>query len=187
MHLGFNLANEEFIKFAHLYAHAPDMKFSLARAAKLGFSPRIIVDVGAFEGEWTTMAQDIWPDANIIMIEPNRSKTDRLKVIAADLNATLITELLGATDGEEVTFVVMESGSSVFEERSAVPRKRETRQLRTLDKVLESLPSIDLLKIDAQGYELEILSGATRLLPSIQAVILEVSLIEINHGAPLDG
>ena len=97
----------------------------------------------------------------------------------------MITELLGSSDGEEVTFVVMESGSSVFEERSAVPRERETRQLRTLDSVLGAHSGIDLLKIDAQGYELEILGGAVRLLPSIQAIILEVSLIEINRGAPL--
>ena len=41
------------------------------------------------------------------------------------------------------------------------------------------------MKIDAQGYELEILKGAPKILRQAQAVILEVALIEINRGAPL--
>jgi hypothetical protein len=38
---------------------------------------------------------------------------------------------------------------------------------------------------DRCGYELEILKGATRLLPAIEAILLEISTIEINVGAPL--
>jgi hypothetical protein len=41
------------------------------------------------------------------------------------------------------------------------------------------------LKIDAQGYELEILKGSTLLIESIDAILLEIALIEINEGAPL--
>ena len=42
-----------------------------------------------------------------------------------------------------------------------------------------------MLKVDAQGYELEILKGATETLPAIEAILLEVSTIEINVGSPL--
>ena len=42
-----------------------------------------------------------------------------------------------------------------------------------------------MLKIDSQGYELEILKGSSRLLQKTSSVLLEISIIEINEGAPL--
>jgi hypothetical protein len=45
--------------------------------------------------------------------------------------------------------------------------------------------TIDLLKIDAQGYELAILDGANNILPKVHAVLLEVALIEVNEGSPI--
>jgi len=59
------------------------------------------------------------------------------------------------------------------------------RRLRTLDSLLEDVERPALLKIDAQGYELEILEGASMILPAFEAVLLEVAIIEINEGAPL--
>lgn len=57
----------------------------------------------------------------------------------------------------------------------------------TLDHVLRDsqLPAPYLLKLDVQGFELEILSGAEETLRCAQAVLLEVSLLEYNVGAPL--
>jgi hypothetical protein len=43
----------------------------------------------------------------------------------------------------------------------------------------------NFLKIDVQGYELEVLRGATNSLQAFEAVLLEVAIIEINEGAPL--
>ncbi len=42
-----------------------------------------------------------------------------------------------------------------------------------------------LLKVDVQGYELEVLRGGTRTLALAEVVLLEVSLLEYNQGAPL--
>ena len=70
-------------------------------------------------------------------------------------------------------------------ERSGLSRTTEARRLRTLDSLLEDVRPPGLLKIDAQGYELEILRGASRVLPAFEAVLLEIAVIEINEGAPL--
>jgi hypothetical protein len=35
-----------------------------------GFTPRGIIDVGATRGDWTRLALSIFPDASVIMIEP---------------------------------------------------------------------------------------------------------------------
>lgn len=42
-----------------------------------------------------------------------------------------------------------------------------------------------MLKIDVQGFELELLKGATELLPHIQDVYVECSFIELYQGQAL--
>jgi FkbM family methyltransferase len=183
-HVSYHLARREYEWFAHRYSFAPHMDFGLAELANR-FSPKTILDVGAFEGNWSRMVRKIWPASRIIMVEPNREKEALLRKLCQELDATLHCELLGAENEKEVVFHLMESGSSIMVERSGVPRTTETRRLRTLESVLGSVEAPALLKIDAQGYELRILEGAAALLPQIEAVLLEVAVIEINEGAPL--
>jgi FkbM family methyltransferase len=184
-HLSFHLARAEFEQFAHKYSYAPDMKFGLAELESRKFMPRTVIDVGAFEGEWSRLAKSIWPESRLFMIEPNLAGSDALTCVAKEFDAGLFGELLGAHDNQTIHFNVMGSGSSILPEHSAVPRRVETRRLRRLDSLLKSIAAPALLKIDAQGYELEILKGATELLPAIEAILLEISIIEINKGAPL--
>jgi FkbM family methyltransferase len=185
VHLSFNLARDEFDRFAYDYGFAPSMKFGLSAMAKRGFSPRTVVDVGAFEGDWSRLAREIWPQSRILMFEPNVQKQARVSVVANSLGASLFCELLGADDGAPVSFNVMESGSSVLGERSPLDRTVENRKLRRIDTVIEELESPVFVKIDTQGYELEVLKGAQRILPKVDAILLEVAIIEINQGAPL--
>jgi FkbM family methyltransferase len=185
LHASFHLAPQEFEQYSYDYAFAPNMALGLAAVARRGFAPKTIVDVGAFVGDWSRVAREIWPATRLIMVEPNVAKRPQLETVAKDLNAELHVELLGAEDNRPIDFYIMESGSSVMSEHSLVPRTTETRHLRRLDSILGSIEPPGLLKIDAQGYELEILKGARKLLPAFEAILLEVAIIEINHGAPL--
>jgi FkbM family methyltransferase len=184
-HLSFHLAPAEFERFAHEYSFAPNMLFGLTAMAMRGFAPATIIDVGAFEGNWSKMAKRIWPASRLFMIEPNFAKQAHLADVAKGLDGTLFCELLGAENEVAVRFNLMGSGSSIMSERSAVPRTVEVRYLRTLDSLLKEIDPPAILKIDAQGYELQILKGALEIIASIEAVLLEVALIEINEGAPL--
>lgn len=183
-HLSYHLARREYEWFAHEYSYAPHMEFGLASLARR-LTPGTIVDIGAFEGDWSRMARKIWPSGRLILIEPNRNKESALRTLCSELGASLHCELLGAQNDQEVQFHLMESGSSIMAERSGVPRQLETRRLRTLDSLLQKIESPAFLKIDAQGYELRILEGAAGIFPMIEAVLLEVAVIEINEGAPL--
>lgn len=185
MRFGFNVAREEFERCAYEYAFAPNMRFALKDARARGLNPRTILDIGAFEGGWARMAAEIWPDAKIIMIEANGEKQPALSAVAAELKADLHVALLGPKDGADVLFHVMESGSSVFEEKSAYQRRTDRRKTARLDTLLADMPAADFIKLDTQGYELEILKGADRLLATASAVLMEASLIQINDGAPL--
>lgn len=185
LHLSFHLARSEFDRFAHNYNYAPNMELGLSAAAKLGLSPRTIVDVGAFEGDWSKMAHRIWPESHLIMVEPSAAKRPHLAIVANALKASVFCELVGAEDDAVVSFDVMGTGSSVLSERSPLDRTVENRHLRRLDSMLKEIDAPALLKIDTQGYELEVLKGATSVLSSIDAILLEVAIIEINEGAPL--
>jgi FkbM family methyltransferase len=184
-HLAFNLARGKFDRFAYDYGFAPNMQFGLSAIAGRGFSPRMVIDVGAFEGDWSKLAREIWPQSRILMFEPNVQKQARVSVVAKELSASLFCELLGADDGASVSFNVMESGSSVLSERSPLDRTVENRKLRRLDTLVEESEAPVFIKIDTQGYELEVLKGAQKLLPKVDAILLEVAIIEINEGAPL--
>lgn len=48
-------------------------------------------------------------------------------------------------------------------------------------------PSPDFVKLDVQGYEIEVLKGADRILQSAEFVLLEVSIWQYNAGSPLLG
>src|SRR5262249_41171646 len=144
-----------------------------------------IVDVGAYRGGWSRVARRLWPDARLTMVEANGENEAELRKVAGELGATLHCALLGAERGRAVEVNVMGTGSSVVSERSPVERRAERRTLETLDALLPGLEGPALLKIDAQGYELEILRGARDCLQACEAVLLEIALIEINVGAPL--
>jgi FkbM family methyltransferase len=186
LHLSYHIAPSDFERFAHTYCIGPSMAVALESLAARGFDPRIIVDVGAYEGWWSEMAHMVWPNSRVIMIEPNPAKREKLAVMAAKLRGKVHSELLGARYGDTVRFNLMDGGSSVLRENSPVERVVEIRSLATLDSLALDLDGENnFLKIDVQGYELEVLRGATNSFKSFEAILLEVAIIEINEGAPL--
>jgi len=80
----------------------------------------------------------------------------------------------------------MGDGSSVFPEVTSFPRKTVSMATRTLD---ESIPELArspmLVKLDVQGYELEVLKGSRRVLSLAEVVLLETALLTYNEGSPL--
>ena len=165
------------------------MEWSLSNLKRLGFNPRMAIDVGAFEGEWTAMFKKIFPSCSVLMVEAQLNKELQLKKITTQLEGTSFhMGLLGAKAGEQVLFHVNSTVSSVLEEYKPNDFKIEPRSTETLDDVVANLKYTqlpDFIKLDAQGYELEILKGTSQILPHVQCILCEVSLIEINKGCPL--
>jgi len=168
----------------------PSFQESLRVLKRKGWQPARCIDVGAYQGGWARHVLAIFPDAKILMIEGQDAKRPALQETVADSGGRASYEivLLGSQDGEEVEFVEMETGSSVFEEDSNFARRKTRKKLVRLDTLLQSQPdfrSAQLLKLDTQGYELEILRGAPELLKHVEVLLLEVSLLPVNRGAPL--
>ena len=168
----------------------PSMEWSLMNLRKLGIDPVFAIDVGAFEGEWTRIFKKIFPRAKMLMIEAQEEKAQTLEKVSAELPGTNFhIGLLGSAGGQEVVFHVNSTVSSVLEEYKPNTFKSESRSLETLDSLVarksEGSGTPDFIKLDVQGYELEVLKGAERTLAGSHFVLCEVSLLEINKGAPL--
>lgn len=167
----------------------PSVSSSLKYIRDRGYRPQHIVDVGAYHGEWTSLVREIFPQAAVLMVEPQEQKRAQLERVCAELgpNVTFQNALLGADDGHPVEFVVMETGSSVLEEQSDYPRTKALVHTTSLDTLIDGMPGwdrMDFLKLDVQGYELEVLRGATSYLPRCEFVLMEVSIVPVNLGAP---
>lgn len=168
----------------------PDIEWSLRNARENGFSPAKVVDVGAYEGDWADMIHRIFPTARILMVEPQRGKEAHLAQFSTSVsNVEYEIALLGAKDGKEVPFHLNETVSSVLREVESESPQKEQRSTVSLDTLTNgtAFEQPDFLKLDVQGYELEVLAGARRILDTHppEMIQMEISLIEINQGAPL--
>ena len=138
------------------------VEWSLRNIRALGFRPGRVVDVGAYVGNWTRMAKSIFPEARALMVEAQPSKEPEMKRTCAEYPPGEVSyriTLLGPEEREGVRFYELETGSSVLSEQSSIARTEATYPMRTLDSVLSEagFGGADLLKLDVQGYELEVL------------------------------
>jgi len=181
-----NIAEDE----VRLAIGAQTLPCILRNMRRIGFSPSSIFDIGAYRGEWTKQVSSIFHNATFVMIEAQPQKLLQLEDMASKIGSDrvkVISALLGSVRADAVTFNLMETGSSVLTENTSFSSKSILLQMTTLDNVIDenNLQAPGLVKIDAQGYELEILKGSQRALQSAEACLLETSLIEYNKGAPL--
>lgn len=151
-----------------------------------GLIPDGIIDVGAYEGDWTKAALSVWPNCPALMVEPQLAKKEKLEAVCnAFPTVEYRQQLLGAVPGRSEIFYEMETGSSIYPENSNAPRRAHALETSTLDLVSEHFSGHRLfLKIDVQGAEIEVLKGAANTLERTVAIQIEVPLIRYNEGAP---
>lgn len=131
------------------------------------------------------MVRRVFADVPVLMIEAQEGKRTCLEQVVAELPGTNYAQaLLGRTAGKEVEFFEMETGSSMFPERSNAKRNSTTLKTATLDSLAAGLAGPVFLKADVQGAELEVLRGGTATLDKCEVVQLEVAVAAYNEGAP---
>lgn len=165
--------------------YVPPEELAYRRVSEKGFQPASIIDVGAYEGNWTRLARRVFGDVPVLMVEPQGSKRAQLEKVTRELGDIRYEQaVVGREPGEAVEFFEMETGSSLFPERSNVPRRSVKLETTTLDTLAEALPGPVFLKIDVQGAELEVLAGGQATLARCELVQLELALLPYNEGAP---
>jgi FkbM family methyltransferase len=159
----------------------------------------IVLDVGAHEGEFVGFLRDVDFAGQIRSFEPVRSSFEVLtRACAADPKWRGYNVALGAEDGElEMnicsgsvfnSFLTPVKGSARFADNINVLRveKVPVRRLESvIDDILAERPAARLfLKMDTQGYDLQVVRGAGRRLEAIRALQTELAARSTYTGMP---
>lgn len=158
---------------------------------------RTVVDIGANRGQFALVARYCYPRARIISFEPlPRPAAVFEEVFGSDSNVQLIKSAVGSHSGVATVHVSARDDSSsllpigVLQEK-LFPGTAETGTDTVRVVALEESLDVDdvegsaVLKIDVQGYELEVLKGCEALLKSFSWVYAECSFVELYRGQAL--
>ena len=160
----------------------PSLSALLKQLKARGYKPSVVYDIGAYEGYWALDFLNIFEGVPIYMFEAQQIKEPFLKALCDNRpNLNYSIALLGATEGEAVHFEENETASYV---KAHLHFEKDNRITEALDLLLEknNFPLPDFLKLDVQGYELEILKGGQKALVNAQFCLLEVSLLDVQPG-----
>lgn len=156
----------------------------------------LVLDVGANEGQYALELRRLGYSGRIVSFEPIREVGERLKAnLAGDGSWEFRAMALGSSDGAAQIQVGAEPATSsllkpsdYLVERAAQARSVRTEEVRVsrLDTIFEPGWSSGRtwLKLDTQGFEMEVLRGGERSLPAIRVVQLELSLRPLYVGEP---
>jgi len=173
-----------------LAANAPyrwkQLNFDLLPAGALRAPQSRIVDVGSNAGHWAADVLWLRPAARLTCIEPDPRLARQLRARFAghagvDVLETAVGDKAGTLDFRIMEDSVFNSArppaADVAAQYPATFRVLETIPVpvQTLDALLPGSDRIALLKIDVQGYEREVLAGATRTLTLTDHVLMEVN------------
>src|SRR5688500_13720146 len=167
----------------------PEISVSLGRLASLGFRPDLVFDVGAYRGDFARLCLQLWPETRIACFEAQARILPELDSVAAGTRGvTVFRTLLGSAPRDRVELHEAETASSVLTEKAGPRHPAKAYRMTTVDHVVgESFAGQrpNLLKIDVQGYELEVLKGAAATLPGVDVILAEINLLDIHDQVPL--
>jgi len=153
---------------------------------RFGFAPQQIWDVGANRGDWTRAAVRYFPNAEYTLIEPQ----DNLKASLADLiqsshKIRWVNAGAGNEPGVLPLFISAKDQSSSFLDSSRIKgdavRKIEV-PVRTLNEIRASLslPVPEMLKVDAEGFDLKVLQGASDFVGATEIILVEAAIGQLD-------
>jgi FkbM family methyltransferase len=161
--------------------NAHEKRFNYYKSINVDF--KNVLDIGAYEGQWSKLFTSIYPDADVLMIEANTEKENTLKQIGNYKIA-----LLGEEDNKEVDYYKclngVPTGNGIYPENTEYQFKPEKRKAITLLTLLGSEKRFDLIKMDVQGSELNIIKGALPIIKNTKYLLLELQTAPYNKGAP---
>ncbi|MDO8209998.1 FkbM family methyltransferase [Conexibacter sp. CPCC 206217] len=144
-----------------------------------GFAPAVVFDVGANVGQSAAVFAEAFPQSEIHCFEPVSSVFAELATRFADTPRVHCTQCaLGATSGP--ASISLSGGSTMHSltttQRAGGVAGTEQVEVRTLDELCgeRAIAHIDLLKIDTEGFDLEVLRGAAGLLAAQQIDVVGV-------------
>jgi len=171
-------------KFYWTGTHERHVQDAIARLLRPGM---VFWDVGAHIGFFSILASRlVGRSGHVRAFEPFPPTRDRLVASIALNDAKNIivdTCALAATAGQSVLYVHSRTLTSSLVRQDG-DRTPLNVQCRTLDDIAKTAPPPHLLKIDAEGADLEVLQGGLRLIADHRPIIIaEINSIDLQSAA----
>jgi FkbM family methyltransferase len=156
-----------------------------------------LVDVGANRGQFALIFHKLFPQASIHSFEPLEEPAQIFKrIFSNDPNVKLYTCAIGREKTTATIHITKDDDSSSMlpitkMQTSMFPGsiEKEKRQVTILplSQALGSapIPPATLLKIDVQGFELDVLLGCEDILNRFSHLYIECSFVELYEGQAL--
>jgi len=156
----------------------------------------ILIDVGANKGQFSKLVQIVNSNCIIYAFEPVSRAYQVLKTFCHNENFHSFNHAVGSKTDEKNIIVSRSHDNSSFLAPTSKQDKLsggkskfkylEKSTIKMLDELNINKSNNCLLKIDVQGYELEVLKGAHKTLKSIKYLIIEVSRHRLYEGQSIE-
>jgi len=158
-----------------------------------------VVDVGANVGQFSLLVRGLHPGANIIAFEPLPDAAEKFrKVFAGDSRVRLHEAAISPEQGTATMHVSAAADSSSLlpigaRQSELFPGTEEVGTAEVVVGPLDAFVSVEditapaLLKIDVQGFDLEVLRGSAPLLAKFSYVYVEASFERLYENQALAG
>jgi FkbM family methyltransferase len=137
-----------------------------------------VLDVGANVGETTRMFRRLWPQAHVYAIEPVQSTFEQLqRGVAGDSLVSCFRLALGEKTGPgRILSIPLKKMNHIVTSDHEVHGPVEDVPVETGARFCElnGIESIDFLKIDAEGFDLQVCKGFEPLLKEERVAALQV-------------
>jgi len=157
----------------------------------------LLIDIGANKGQFSLVALERNPNTRVYAFEPQPLEASIYRsIFKKSTNITLYQFALGAESKEAKMYISRRRDSSSLLPISEIQErifpktnlaKCETVSVRTLDSFATKWNETGriLVKIDVQGFELEVLKGANSVLRKASFLYVECSNVSFYHGQAL--
>jgi FkbM family methyltransferase len=152
-------------------------------------SPLFVIDVGANHGQWIGSLLELLSIPEVWIFEPNpeamrvcqqrigsRSGLKFFDVALGDAAGQITLHVTASSDFASVLRPRDEFLVKHYGKNAASVVLNQQVEVCTLDSLVPASKIVDLLKIDVQGCERAVLSGAGRVLAKTRAVLIEANL-----------
>jgi len=177
------------------YLHI-EQAFQLTDYLKLNDKKGIVIDVGAADGRISIMLENHFSNSAIYCFEPIKSTYQTLvenvkgysrihhynKALGAAQHNLVINKTNRITSSS--LFPIEENIKDSYFAENIIKVGEETITVSTLDDEIPVNDNVLLMKVDVQGFELEVLKGGINTLSRTSIVLFEAQNHNLYFGAP---
>lgn len=152
--------------------------------------PKRVLDIGAHIGDFTSTLAKLSLECEFVMIEANPHCKPYLENVNKPYQILALSNYIGTTSLYVEKANNIGTGASMYRENTQFYEEGKFDLVEIPVNTLDNLnlfpdEMIDLVKIDTQGAELDILNGGEKTIKRSKYLLLEVSTMPYNIGAPL--